>query len=220
MKAFNTLCTLFSVLIMGMLITSFYTGSDLHVGYVIPVKMSVFYVGVDNPVWISACKMKDDQIMPVISNGSISRTAAPGSYVVRINGGVDAIIDIMTNDSTQTLGSYKFRIKRIPDPVAYVGNLKADGIMSGIELQNISGIFARMENFDFDVKFNVVSFEMSLFSKGKWKTLFATGPAFTPEMKADIATVVDKDKVLFSKVIVKGPDGTLRKIPGVIIDVK
>jgi hypothetical protein len=118
------------------------------------------------------------------------------------------------------LGVYKFRVKRVPDPVAYVGTLKADGSMTKAELLSQSGVFARMENFDFDLKFTVISFEMALVVGGKWKELKANGPAVTPEMKAELRNVVAGDKVLFNKVTVKGPDGTLRKIPGVMINVR
>jgi hypothetical protein len=118
------------------------------------------------------------------------------------------------------MGQFKFRVKRVPDPVCYVGNLKADGQMSKSELQGQSGVFARMENFDFDLKFQVVSFVMSMSINGVFVEKKANGPGITPEMKAMLAGAKPGNKVFFEQVNVKGPDGTLRKIPGVNIKVK
>jgi len=64
------------------------------------------------------------------------------------------------------MGTFKFRVKRVPDPVAYVGTLKADGQMTKAELMGQSGVFARMDNFDFDLKFQVVSFVLSMSING------------------------------------------------------
>jgi hypothetical protein len=118
------------------------------------------------------------------------------------------------------MGSFKFRVKRVPDPVAYVGTLKADGQMTKAELMGQSGVFARMENFDFDLKFTVVSFVMSMSINGVFVEKKANGPGITPEMKTMLGGAKPGNKVFFEQVTVKGPDGTLRKIPGVNIKVK
>jgi hypothetical protein len=224
MKTPAKILVAFSLLVTGLLITSFYyTIPCRHQAAAFPMKMNVFYIGVDNPIEISACGVAPNGLRPTISNAGATMIAngRPGSYIVRVNGGTETTMNIALGDSSHTsLGMYKFRVKRVPDPVAYLGNLKGDGIMSKPELSGQSGVFARMENFDFDLKFTVVSFSMSVLADGKWVELVANGPGITPEMKQAMAKVVAGDKVIFGKVTVKGPDGTLRKIPGIVVSVK
>lgn len=222
MKASSKILLIYSLLVTGFLITGFYYVMPCrHAGALFPTKMNVFYIGVDNPVEISACGIAPANLNPTISGGSMKPSGRPGNYIVNVTGGTTASINIGSNDSVyHNHGIYQFRVKRVPDPVAYVGNLKADGFMTKAELNATGGVFARMENFDFDLKFSVVSFELSMIAGGKWKTLKANGPAMTPEMKLALRDVASGDKVFFHTIIVKGPDGTLRKIPGVMIDVK
>lgn len=185
-------------------------------------KMNVFYIGVDNPIQISAAGVAPSDLQPSLSGGSMSSAGKPGSYIVRVTGGTEATLNVSAklNGSSKSMGQFKFRVKRVPDPVAYVGSIKGDGQMSKSELQNQSGVFAKMENFDFDLKFTVVSFIMSMNVNGVFVDKKGTGPAITGDMKAMLAGAKPGNKVFFEQVTVQGPDGTLRKIPGVNIKVK
>lgn len=188
---------------------------------VFPAKMNVFYIGVDNPVSVSACGIASDLLVLNISGGTMS--GARGEYTVRVPAGTEAIINVGAKDEgglAKPLGSYKFRIKRVPDPVCYVGNIKGDGIMSKAEVANIRAIFPRMENFDFDVSFQVVSFDLTTLANGKYETYKSTGREVTAEMSSALASARPGDRLLFENVVVKGPDASIRKIPGVIIKVR
>jgi len=185
-------------------------------------KMNVFYIGVDNPISISAAGVAPSDLQPSLSGGSMRSSGKAGSYIVTVSGGTEATLNVgaKLNGVNKSMGSFKFRVKRVPDPVAYVGNLKADGQMTKAELNVQSGVFARMENFDFDLKFQVVSFVLSMSINGVYVDKKSNGPGITPEMKSMLAGAKPGNKVFFEQVTVKGPDGTLRKIPGVNIKVK
>lgn len=185
-------------------------------------KMNVFYIGVDNPISISAGGVAPSDLQPSLSGGTLRSSGKPGSYIVTVSGGTEATLNVnaKTSGGNKSMGSFKFRVKRVPDPVAYVGSLKADGMMTKAELQGQSGVFAKMENFDFDLKFTVVSFVMSMSINGVFVDKKANGPAITPEMKQMLTGAKPGNKVFFEQVTVKGPDGSLRKIPGVNIKVK
>jgi gliding motility-associated protein GldM len=185
-------------------------------------KMNVFYIGVDNPITISAAGVAPSDLQPSLSGGTMSSAGKPGSYIVRVSGGTEATLNVSAklNGASKSMGQFKFRVKRVPDPVAYVGNVKGDGQMTKAELQNQSGVFAKMENFDFDLKFNVVSFVMSMNINGVFVDKKANGPVISPEMKSMLAGAKPGNKVFFEQVTVQGPDGSLRKIPGVNIKVK
>ncbi|MCE2772288.1 MAG: gliding motility protein GldM [Bacteroidetes bacterium] len=185
-------------------------------------KMNVFYIGVDNPISISAAGVAPSDLQPSLSGGSMSPAGKPGSYIVRVTGGTEATINVgaKLNGINKPMGSFKFRVKRVPDPVAYVGNIKGDGQMTKAELLGQSGVFARMENFDFDLSFKVVSFVMSMNVNGAFVEKKGSGPALTGDMKSLLQGVKPGNKVFFEQVTVQGPDGSLRKIPGVNIKVK
>ncbi len=185
-------------------------------------KMNVFYIGVDNPISISAAGVSAGDLQPSISGGNMRPSGKPGSYIVTVSSGTKATINVgaKLNGVQKSMGSFEFRIKRVPDPVAFVGAIKGDGQMTKGELNAVSGVFARMENFDFDLSFQVVSFVLSMNVNGVFVEKKANGAAMTPEMKTLTAGAKPGNKVFFEQVTVKGPDGTLRKIPGVNIKVK
>jgi gliding motility-associated protein GldM len=188
-----------------------------------PTKMNVFYIGVDNPVTISAAGVAPSDLQPTFAGGgSMTSAGKPGEYVVRVNSGTEATINVSAkiNGASKSMGAFKFRVKRVPDPVAYLGSIKGDGQMTKSELSAASGIFARMDNFDFDLSFKVVSFVMSMSVNGVFAEKKANGPALSGEMKSLLAGAKPGAKVFFEQITVQGPDGTLRKIPGVNIKVK
>lgn len=185
-------------------------------------KMNVFYIGVDNPITISAAGVAPSNLSPSLTGGTMRANGKPGSYIVNVTAGTEATLNIgaKLNGSNKSMGSFKFRIKRVPDPVAYVGTLKADGSMTKSELMGQAGVFAKMENFDFDLKFSVISFVLSISINGVFVEKKSMGPGITPEMKTMMGGAKPGNRVFFEQVTVKGPDGTLRKIPGVNIKVK
>jgi hypothetical protein len=185
-------------------------------------KMNVLYIGVDNPVTIQVGGVTPANQVISISGGSLVANGKPGSYIARVTGGTKATINISVKENgvTKTVGNYDYRIKRVPDPVAYVGAIKGTGKMTKAEVGTISGVFARMENFDFDLKFNVVSFVMSVNVNGVYVDKISNGPGVTPEMKTLLGSVKPGNRVLFKDIKVQGPDGTLRLIAPVIIEVK
>lgn len=188
-----------------------------------PTKMNVFYIGVDNPVSISAAGVAPTDLQPSFAgNGSCVSAGKPGEYTVRVSGGTEATINVTAkiNGASKSMGAFKFRVKRVPDPVAYLGTIKGDGQMTKGELSAAAGIFARMDNFDFDLSFKVVSFVMSMSVNGVFGEKKANGAALSPEMKSMLAGAKVGSKVYFEQITVQGPDGTLRKIPGVNIKVK
>jgi hypothetical protein len=118
------------------------------------------------------------------------------------------------------MGSFKFRVKRVPDPVATVAGKKGDDVVSKAEVMGIQGVLAKLENFDFDLKFEVISFDLSMNLKGSFVTESSQSNRLSPNMQSLIKSAGTGTKIYFENVKVKGPDGTVRKIPGVNLKVK
>jgi gliding motility-associated protein GldM len=117
-------------------------------------KMNVFYLGVDNPVAVSAAGIPTSQLKVSMSGGDISR-GSDGLYNVRVTREGKATITISGGGVT---ANKEFRVKRIPDPKAITTLNKDGGQMSAAEAQNTTGLIAKLENFDFDAKCSIQSY--------------------------------------------------------------
>lgn len=121
-------------------------------------KMNVFYIGVDNPVEISAAGVPSNQIKVGMNGGggSIKRNG-DGTYNVRVSS--------PTNDAKVTVNapgmnaSKTFRVKRIPDPVAKLSKSRG-GTMSQGEFKAQPGVLPVLENFDFEARCQVKGFRV------------------------------------------------------------
>ena len=82
-------------------------------------KMNVFYMGVKNPVTVSAAGVPSGDVRVSIT-GPAKISGSGSSYIVTGSGQGEATVNVSANG--QNLGSFPFRVKRIPNPVAVVGN--------------------------------------------------------------------------------------------------
>src|SRR5690606_16795271 len=97
-----------------------------------PDKMNVLYIGVNNPVSVSAPGTPTDKINVSMSGGSISGSG--GKYNVRVTSPGTARISVSAEvapGKTQTLSTTEFRVKRIPDPIAKFAG-KTGGTMATV----------------------------------------------------------------------------------------
>jgi gliding motility-associated protein GldM len=187
-------------------------------------KMNVFYIGVDNPIAVSAAGVSPTDLMVNVSGGGVTKTGgAGGKFVLRFTTPGECVISVSakTKDGSKPQGPpKKFRVKRIPDPVAKVGGKTGNVEVKKVELGQIGGVGAELAGFDFDAKFIVVSFELSAVVKGALKSEVCPGNSLTPAAKAILSSAGVGSKIFFENVKAKGPDGSVRNIPGVTLKVK
>lgn len=180
-------------------------------------KMNVFYLGVDNPVDISAPGVAKDQISASISNGSISKTAQgwvvkPGR-VGKANVSVTAEID----GRRQNMGSMEFRVKKIPTPIAEVAGKNSGSVPKG-QLAGTLGIIAKMENFEFDVRVVVHSYKfVYVQANGLSREVDVSGPRFNETVQNVLRNLPNGSRVTFQDIKVRMPDGELRTLSPVVI---
>ena len=127
-------------------------------------KMNVFYIGVDNPISVSAAGVPTAQVKVSGSGVNVSAGGASGKFIVRATTPGEASITVSGGGVSQ---AFPFRVKRIPDPVPRLGgNAKnKGGSMGNGEFKAQGGISALLENFDFDAKCEVVGFEVTYLPK-------------------------------------------------------
>ncbi len=169
-------------------------------------KMNVFYIGVDNPVTIGSPTGWDKTTVSM-AGGTISGTGS--KRMVRVPAVGAASITVVADKASS---KFEFRVKRIPDPVFKVGSGKVR--MPSVEFKNQQFCRAELENFDFDLKFNVVSATV-YFSGANFPNVATT--AITGNSLGSLATFISRcgpgSVVTFDNVKVQGPDG-VRGIDG------
>ncbi|MGV3508770.1 MAG: gliding motility protein GldM, partial [Sphingobacteriaceae bacterium] len=124
-----------------------------------PTKMNVFYIGVPNPVAISAPGIPKESLRVSMTGGSIS--GSNGTYTVKVSspGTAKVVVSADINGKVQTIGSSDFRIKRIPDPVPQFAG-KTNGTLSSVAIKSQNTVFAKLIGFDFEATFTVTGFTL------------------------------------------------------------
>ena len=125
-------------------------------------KMNVFYIGVDNPVAVSAAGVPSNQVQVSMSGAggaSISRNP-DGTFNVKASSPTKLGEFAYVNVSAPGLSEKReFRVKRIPNPVAKLSS-SMGGVMSSGEFKAQKGLFAVLENFDFDAKCEILGYQL------------------------------------------------------------
>jgi len=185
-----------------------------------PTKMNVLYIGVDNPIDISVPGVALENLQPSLTGGSLS--GSKGKYIAKVQSGTEATVSVSAKFGAQVkpMGSFKFRVKRVPDPVAYIGGKKGDQVVTKGELMAIGGIIPKLENFDFDLSFVVTSFTLSGLVKGQIAEYRSSSNKVTPEMINFLKNIGSGAKLYFEQIKAKGPDGTTRDLSSVSIKVR
>lgn len=184
--------------------------------------MNVFYVGVKNPVSVSAPGVATENIEISAPGLSFVKGKKAGEYNVtpkRATGRKGLEVVVKNKNSGTKLGSSKFRVKRLPDPVAKVLGQK-EGLISRGKLKVASRVDAVMENFDFELKVTVASFTMTVNMGGDLVEMRTKGNKLDKKMTAMLKRVKKGSRVYFENIKVAMPGGKPRKVPSIVFKVK
>ncbi|OFX19219.1 MAG: hypothetical protein A2041_10875 [Bacteroidetes bacterium GWA2_31_9b] len=185
-----------------------------------PTKMNVFYVGVDNPVSISIAGIAGDKIEPSITNGKIIKKG-DGEFIVNVNRPGNSLITVVANiDGTRkSMGVASFRVKALPDPVVKVAGKQGGKIEKNV-LNAQAGVFAVMDNFDFELEFKIIDFSVSTTDKGGYYIVQkATGNKFTPAQFNMLKEIKRGQRVNIEDVKAVGPDGSVRNLASIVFEI-
>lgn len=118
-------------------------------------KMNVFYIGVDNPISVSAAGVNSNELKVSLSGGGgqLKKTGS-NSWNVTVTRPEPCKINV---NAGPLKDNKEFRVKRIPDPIARLGK-KQDGAMGNGEFKAQQGLIAWLDNFDFDAKCRIQGF--------------------------------------------------------------
>lgn len=186
-----------------------------------PDKMNVFYIGVPNPVSISAPGIPKEKLRVTLSSGEIS--GSNGQYVVNVKAPGKVTVTVsgeMEKGKSSVLGVNEFRIKRIPPPRVKFGN-KSGGRLPAAAMKAQNRLFAVLEDFDFDAPFNINHFTLFINKpRADIQVLEANNNQFTPAMSAAMSTITSGSRVTFDFVFATGPDGMKRQLDPITFTVE
>ena len=168
-----------------------------------PLKMNVFYIGVDNPVAVTAAGVNSNEIKVSMggAGGASINKGGDGNYIVKATRptkkGEFAKINISAPGLQE---SRDFRVKRIPDPVPKLSKSRG-GAMSPGEFKVQPGVFPVLDGFDFDAKCVIKGYRMVRVPKRQDPELENNpGGKFTAASRALIQKAKPGDNFLFDNI--------------------
>jgi hypothetical protein len=107
----------------------------------------------------------------------------------------------------------KFRVKNVPNPTPYfAGKSVNDETIKKTEVTAAQGVIAKMVDFDFDLKFDIVGYKLTMIVGGTPIEKITNGAALSGDMKEMLAKAKPGQKIFIEAIKARGPDGTVRSL--------
>jgi len=166
-----------------------------------PTKMNVFYMGIPdgNPVDISVPGVPSDKITATINNGTIKPTGNGWVVFPEKQGPASISVIAEIEGKKIQIGKKDFRVKPVPDPVAKMSGSKGGGLSKEVMLA-APFILADMENFDFDLKWKIISFKMEITVGGYNRESISKSSRLSNEQTASLTNLQRGQRVTFSDI--------------------
>jgi hypothetical protein len=172
--------------------------------------MNVLYIGIDNPLSV-AVTGETDSISLTADYGNVSKINET-DYIFKYSECEDVktvhiTVTAYLHDTLVHHEVMAFRLKKIPDPVIITGE------------KGFRGLASILENFDFDARCPIISFEMVVVKED--------GTTFTPPIEGRnipervLQSIVPGDTLYFENIRVRCPgDCNTRIMPDMIKKVR
>jgi gliding motility-associated protein GldM len=199
------------------------TGASLQLD-----KMNVLYIGVPNPVSISAAGYSvEDVYVEFPPNSGATSEGSNGKFTFKVtkpyNAANPLMVDIYAKSkdpkgSPSKIASMPLRVKFIPDPVPVVNQVAGGNFKASLWRVQIAPQ-AYLKDFDFEAKFTITSIQFSVLPKGgdyigPFTINSPSGCRFTDN--SDVSKYMSRakpgDKIFIEAIKAKGPDGQTRTL--------
>jgi gliding motility-associated protein GldM len=172
-------------------------------------KMNVLYIGVENPLTITA-GAGSEKVSASFTGGSLKKVSG-NKYIANPTNPGEHFVTVLVEG--KAAGKVAFRVKQLPLPAAYVGNLKP-GPVPTANFKAMGGVIAKLEDSEFDAPYEVVSYTVGALSSDI--------PDYAPvtnngnRWNGGAANLINKLKpgalVVINDIMVKDPSGRVRKL--------
>lgn len=185
--------------------------------------MNVLYAGINNPISIAVPGVPNSAISATMTNGSLSRSG--DNWIARPSKvGAEAVVTVTATfeGRSQTVGSMKFRVRKLPDPMPYIAYTDAKGNPERYKggrpfpktlLLQAGGLSAAIDDDMLNVAYKVLSFETVFFdSMGNAIPEVSAGDKFSERQRNSFRRLSRGKRFYISRVRAVGPDGIERTL--------
>ncbi len=187
--------------------------------------MNVLYAGYDNPMSVSVPGVPSNRLRVNLSGGKLTKTGE-GKYIAHPDtpGGESVVTVAVDNEGrTQEMGKFSFRVRKLPDPTAFIAysdgnggeNHFRGGALSKQVLMGTEGIGAAIDDGLLNINFQVQGFETVFYdAMGNAVPYKSNGAKFSDQQKNQIRGLARNKRFYITDVRAVGPDGIERTLEG------
>jgi len=189
---------------------------------IFPIDNNKLMKGFPNRLSIGLKDLNADSIEVSAANATVKKesmwhwTVTPDTSYQRLT----VVVKAWHKRKLVSVDSTIFRLVWLPDPVIYIANKTGhnDSIQRSV-LAEALGFSARGTGIDQDAPYQVISFGMRL-DDGSAQFHLAEGAFLTADMKEVILAVKPGTRAFFESVMVRYPDGRVKRVDGVTLLLK
>ena len=187
--------------------------------------MNVLYAGYDNPMSVSVPGVPSSKLRVSMTGGTFEQKGE-GKYNARpTTPGTEAVVTVAAESEgrMQEMGKFTFRVRKLPDPTAYIAyageggdeNRFKGGSLSKQVLMGTNGIGAAIDDGLLNIAFRVNSFETVFYdAMGNAVPYKSNGANFSDQQKAQMRGLARNKRFYITDIHATGPDGIERTLDG------
>lgn len=168
-----------------------------------PTKMNVLYKNLKNPISIAVGGISSDLLNATCTNGKMYKEG--DHWIVEpdqldpLAQNTKVIVQANVNGRPTTIDEMVFRVYKVPDPKATFAGVDQGNIDMAL-LNAAQIVSAELQDFNFDLRFEVTSFEVVKTSSGFTKTIPSNSYRITREQRELISSCGKGDKISFENI--------------------
>lgn len=183
--------------------------------------MNVLYAGYENPMSVSVPGIPTSKITLSMAGGGSLTPNGEGKYIAKpteVGKEVTFTVSAQLEGRTQQMGEFKFRVRKLPDPTAFIANGNDQfkgGRLSKQAIMEATQLSAAIDDGLLNIPFRVTGFETTFFDNmGMAIPEVSSGSSFTGRQKDMIRQLSRGKRFYISKIKAVGPDGIERTLNG------
>jgi hypothetical protein len=178
---------------------------------------SYLYIGVDNPVRISG--ITNEHVISISMGNATITKVDKDKFIVRVGSVTDnAIISVSKQGPGKILAKREFKVREISEPQA---NWISGSTVSGDSLLKNPFLSYSIPDCYFKLDFEIISYNITIDSANSILEHSTTGSRFSEAFIKHLKTNKTAGALLtFDNIRVKGWDGRLSRIPGIVLYLK
>lgn len=184
--------------------------------------MNVLYAGYDNPMSITASGITADKMSVSMTGGTLT-DKGDGHYIARpakVGQDVTFTVTGIVNGASQEMGHFTFKVRKLPDPTAFIqvgDDMFKGGKIAKGSIVGAKTLGAAIDDGLLNIPFKVLGFECVFFDRmGNVRPEKSNGANFTDPQRELIRSLNKGKRFYISGVRAVGPDGIERTLPGAL----